>query len=289
MAYTSATVARVVGASRIVRGSMPLGQYCLAETRERYAMSARVIVAAIALVATGTGAGVAKPPQIDLELPCSAPVHEEVPERVSAQHALADGPIPFDVSVLLDRVSKGRGDAVFAKVQEIYAQIDVDVRYTLEKVRLAAREQPWPHELINLARRHFGGERPTGVDAVYVLSGRDFADAAVGQASCVGGIKYPDQAFAAGRDYGDGEAQDGEIAGGVSTLKDASARVAAHELGHLLGAHHHYSTCGEAQALSEGYSSPCSLMTAHLRLATIYFGPLEAAVARGYAEEYVAD
>jgi hypothetical protein len=252
-------------------------------------MLVRVLVAAVALAATATGAGAARPAPADLETSCDEAVPEKVPEQVSAQHALADEPIAFDVSVLLDRVSRRRGDAVFAKVREIYAQIDVDVRYTLERVRLAASEQPRPDDLIGLARRHFGGGRPAGVDAVYVLSGRDFADAAVGQASCVGGIKYPEEAFAAGRDYGDGETQDGGIAGGVSTLKDASARVAAHELGHLLGAHHHYATCTEAQAPAEGYSSPCSLMTAHLRLATTYFGPLEAAVARGYAEEYVAD
>jgi hypothetical protein len=31
------------------------------------------------------------------------------------------------------------------------------------------------------------------------------------------------------------------------------------------------------------------LMTAHLRLSTTYFGPLDGAVARGYAEKYTSD
>jgi hypothetical protein len=261
----------------------------LTREKESWAMLARVALVAAALVTAAAGAGAAGPAPIDLEVACDPNVPEAVPEQVSAQHVLADEPVAFDVSVLLDRVAKGRGDAVFAQVKEIYARIDVDLRYTLKKVRLAAPEQPLPEDLIDLARRHFGGERPTGVDAVYVLSGRDFADAAVGQASCVGGIKYPDEAFAAGRDYGENETEDGQIAAGVSTLKDASARVAAHELGHLLGAHHHYATCGEARAATEGFSSPCSLMTAHLRLSTTYFGPLDGAVARGYAEKYTSD
>ena len=212
------------------------------------------------------------------------------PQKVSAGHVIGDDIIQFDVYVLLDRVPKARGEAVFETVRDIYSEIDIDLRYVFERVDLDAGEEPGTQHLINLSRQYLGGVVPEGADAVYTLTAREFVGAGVGQASCVGGIEFPDEAFAVGRDYGLNESDEGELASsGLSTLRNGSARVAAHEIGHLLGAHHHYATCTEPEGLIEGHSSPCSLMTPHLRLTTPHFGPFEGAVARGYAEEYLAD
>lgn len=212
------------------------------------------------------------------------------PQTVSAAHVTEDDIIDFTVYVLLDRVTKARGKVVFETVRDIYLQIDIDLRYIFERVDLDADEEPAPQELMNLSRAYLGGAVPTGADAVYTLTARDFVGGGVGQASCVGGIEFPDEAFAVGRDYGPNETKNGELGpSGLSTLRDGSARVAAHEIGHLLGAHHHYATCTEPDAVIEGHVSPCSLMAPHLRLGSTRFGPLEGAVARGYAEEYLGD
>ena len=57
----------------------------------------------------------------------------------------------------------------------------------------------------------------------------------------------------------------------------------AHEIGHLLGAHHHYSS-------PEGLLAPSpnvlSLMSPDTTLASLRFSTLEAAVVGGYAARY---
>ena len=211
------------------------------------------------------------------------------PQKVSAAHVTEDNIIEFDVHVLLDRVTIARGKVVFETVRDIYSEIDVDLRYSLRRVDLVVDEEPHTYQMINSSRAYLGGAVPERAEAVYTLSGRDFAGAEVGQASCVGGIEFPDEAFAVGRDYGPNETDENELVAGLSTLRDGSARVAAHEIGHLLGAHHHYASCTEPEGMVEGHASPCSLMGPHLRLQNTHFGPFDGAVARGYAELFLAD
>ncbi|MDQ4125766.1 MAG: hypothetical protein M3134_09230, partial [Actinomycetota bacterium] len=65
----------------------------------------------------------------------------------------------------------------------------------------------------------------------------------------------------------------------------------AHELGHLLGAHHHYGNCVEGGRSTEGGGEPslCTLMwTVNVAYVGLEFGSLETAVIRGHAVDYAS-
>lgn len=77
-------------------------------------------------------------------------------------------------------------------------------------------------------------------DAVYLFSGGDFSNAA-GQAACIGGAGYIDDAYAVG------EAIHASSELGPFTLAaDRAVKIATHEVGHLLAAHHHQANCSES-------------------------------------------
>jgi len=57
-----------------------------------------------------------------------------------------------------------------------------------------------------------------------------------------------------------------------------------HEIGHLLGAQHHYGNCTEGRTPVPG-SGWCTVMFPSVLNANV-FGTLEAAVVRGYAVSY---
>jgi len=68
------------------------------------------------------------------------------------------------------------------------------------------------------------------------------------------------------------------------------AGYAAHEIGHLLGAHHHYGNCveGNLSSASDDDISPCTLMFPAVNGASMNFGTLEGLVVRGHAVDYAA-
>ncbi len=68
-----------------------------------------------------------------------------------------------------------------------------------------------------------------------------------GVAYCIGGVRYADTAFAIGEGSSPWE----------TTLDDKtfSAKIAAHEIGHVMGAHHHYGNCVEGDRSTEGVES----------------------------------
>ncbi len=66
--------------------------------------------------------------------------------------------------------------------------------------------------------------------------------------------------------------------------------IAAHELGHLMGAHHHYGNCGEgAPSVQGGGPTPCTVMfPAMIRMNAGNFGTFEGAVVRGHAVDFAS-
>ena len=77
---------------------------------------------------------------------------------------------------------------------------------------------------------------------------------------------------------------------GLNPNVDATAEVMAHEMGHLMGAHHHYSNCVEGNLTSAGPSdvSPCTLMFPAVNFASLNFAALEGSTVRGHAVQHAS-
>lgn len=201
-----------------------------------------------------------------------------------------DDEIFIDVFLLADRnITETRAAAILAGAQESYDPLGLTLRVSgIKKVEF---EGTGAFDLIDQARGLFpDGERPAGTDAVLLLTSADIEEAPAGSAvaglaACVGGIGSPSRAFLVAEDPGDNTAFG---IGPLKTYDNIPAKILSHELGHLLGAHHHYANCveGVPSEADEGEISACTLMTNFADVISINFGSLEAAVVRGYAEEY---
>jgi Metallo-peptidase family M12B Reprolysin-like len=128
-------------------------------------------------------------------------------------------------------------------------------------------------ELIEQAKALFGGARPAGTDVVYVLTNKDIvaigSDAVAGLADCIGGVAFPANAFAVGENFTPDE---GALLGLPSLVnRNLTGKVASHEIGHLMGGHHHYANCIQGLLSDPDEFSPCTLMFNDVGLAGLDF------------------
>ena len=155
-------------------------------------------------------------------------------------------PVNLDVRVLTDGVSAGRAGAVMQTAAQPYAPLNIDLVPSFEAVSFSGTDA---QGLIDQAKARFGGAVPAGIDLVYVLTDKDIeADgqtAVAGLADCIGGVAFDDSAFAVGEDF---SPEDASAIGPATLAGNLTAKVAAHELGHLMGGHHHYANCAEGLA-----------------------------------------
>ncbi|HEX6899796.1 MAG TPA: zinc-dependent metalloprotease family protein [Thermoanaerobaculia bacterium] len=212
---------------------------------------------------------------------------EPIPVSLGIPVADLGQTVSLDVAVLLDGVSVAEADTIMDRAALSYAPIGVDlnvVSYT--PVVFSGTEGD---ALIQQAKSHFGGRRPTGADLVYVLSSKDLTTdgdtSLAGLADCIGGVRFPNRAFAVGEAVGIEEA----VLGPFRLNVDAHPEVAAHELGHLMGVHHHYANCVEGNLQGDlDDLSPCTLMFNFVDFQSLNFSLLEGAVARGHAVQHAS-
>lgn len=153
-------------------------------------------------------------------------------------------------------------------------------------------------EAMAAAKRHVGGRRPAGFDLVYLATSKDLTGpsypglsehAVAGVADCIGGIRSAQHAFAIGEVHV--SPWRGTLSPAVRVY-DGSASVMAHELGHLLGAHHHLANCAEGVADPGAEQSrqpePCTLMFNVAGPSTFRFSSLNGAIVRGHALRYAS-
>ena len=229
-----------------------------------------------------------------LALGASAPAHAapieighipECTELVPAAVSIDSTPVQLDVRILLDGVSQARGSEVAQTMRGSYAPLGINLAPSFEAVAFGGTEA---QGLIDQAKARFGGQRPLGTDLVYVLTSKNIqveglGDAVAGLADCIGGVAFPDRAFAVGENFAD----DG-IDLGVAVNGNLSAKVGAHELGHLMGGHHHYANCAEGILSEPSELSPCSLMFNDVGLASLNFGTANGLVVKGHGQAYAA-
>ncbi len=221
---------------------------------------------------------------------------EDCQEWVPEQHSTpvdAVSPVTLRVMVLLDGI-----DAQSAReVARIAATAYEPLQISLQAVRLKKMHFPPSgvdangnpeidgYQYMEAIKAAMGGTVPKGADAVYSITNKTMFFMENGQkvyglaglADCIGGIRYANRSFSLG-------------AGPKETWTPEDAGLTmAHELGHLLGAHHHYANCVEGPA-----PELCTVMfnanLSFLRVAdfnSLKFGTLEASVITGHAQAYL--
>lgn len=205
---------------------------------------------------------------------------EAVPLK-AAESALADDgrEIRLDVLVLLDGMKLRVAERVFEKVGQAYSPLGIDLVATFQEVSFTGQDLS---ALLEESRQITRGERPRGVDVVHTLTAKDVGG---GLVLCVGGIRYDGMAYSASQ----GNFRESVDLGPFKTYVDAPAVIAAHEIGHLLGANHYYGNCFEGldpQGAQRSEMTPCSVMNDTVIFNSLKFDAVSAAVVRGYALKF---
>lgn len=221
---------------------------------------------------------------------------ELVPENTSVDLGQE---VELSVMLLLD----GTDPAVAAQVMERAAAsyLPLNIKLALKKTKAVSYTSTLSEELIEAAKQTMGGTTPRGIDLVGVFTNKTMQSATggagtvVGQADCIGGVRWNDTSFFVVSDIRHIENPSTGTTGtlnsmGLNPNVDATAEVFAHEIGHLMGAHHHYSNCVEGNLTSAGQSdlSPCTLMHPMVNFASLNFSALSGAVTRGHAVNHAA-
>jgi hypothetical protein len=205
------------------------------------------------------------------------------PEKTPPPAVSVDEVLPVEVRVLAEATDLSTVKGYMQITKDAYNEIGVRPRVRYKTVvppsdwSVGFGEGPSQAQIMEFVKGVFGGRRPAGVDVVYFMT-RYWAG---GFADCIGGVRFPERAFAFGSiDYSTEDL--------VPSPTVNEGVIAAHEIGHLLGAHHHYSNCVEAQPSGalRGDTNPCTTMWPAAANASSTFGLLERSFIRSYAAEY---
>ena len=224
---------------------------------------------------------------------------ELIPENVALPVLDSGQRIELSVYLLLDGTSATVAQQVMSRAAESYRPLNVDL--VLKGTKDVTYDTTVSDQLISAAKTTMGGKPPKGIDLVGVFTTKDMqaatggAGTVVGQADCIGGIRWDDTSFFVVSDIRDIENPSTGTTGtlnsmGLNPNVDATAEVMAHEIGHLMGAHHHYSNCVEGNLTSAGPSdvSPCTLMFPAVNFASLNFAALEGSTVRGHAVNHAS-
>lgn len=234
-----------------------------------------------AVVATGllgAGAGAeARPRPAPIDFPDTDALLGGCLQLLPHTVAVTDEPVRLDVRVVLDGATRTEGQTAVTAMRRAYGRLGITVAATYDPMALVGRDAD---SLLAQAKAAYGGRRPADADVVYVLTDADIVTGAAtggqlaGLADCIGGIRHPQRAFAVGEL---GSVSAPGVAGG-------SGKTMAHEIGHLLGAHHHHTS--PEGVLDGDVRAPLSLMGPAIELIALRFSSLEALVVRGHAQRY---
>ncbi|HEX8152001.1 MAG TPA: zinc-dependent metalloprotease family protein, partial [Thermoanaerobaculia bacterium] len=219
---------------------------------------------------------------------------EAVPQNFQLPVIDSGQKVDLSVFLLLDGTDANVAAATIQRAAESYRPLNITLR--LVGTRAVTFTSPISEELIANAKAVMGGTPPKGVDLVGVFTTKEMqaatggAGTVVGQADCIGGIRWDDTSFFVVSDIRNIENPSSGQTGTLNSLGlnpnvDATAEVMAHEIGHLMGAHHHYFNCVEGNLTSAGPTdlSPCTLMFPAVNFASLNFSTVEGGTVRGHA------
>ena len=238
-------------------------------------------IAALALTLCLGAAPASAAPVIDTDAEeCTSSLTPEVVPPLAVE---TDPVLPLEVRVMVESADLAEAKKHLAVTRTAFGEIGIKLKVRYDAVVPPAEwtagmlREPSGDEIFEFMKGHYGGVRPAGVDAVYFIT-RYWSG---GLANCVGGVRRADSAFAFGSlNY--------KWEGTVDIPTANEGVIAAHELGHLLGAHHHYSNCTEAlpSGALRGDFNPCTTMSPFATTASSTFGLLERSFVRHYTEQY---
>ncbi len=211
---------------------------------------------------------------------CGSPVPAAVSTRFTSS-------VSLDVTVLVDGSTPIDPQRVMSLVAQSYGPLGITVAPSYRRVAFRGTSA---EGLIDQARSLFGGRRPAGSDVVLVLTTKDIEQdgdrSVAGLADCIGGVAFADRAFAVSQVFASDTERFG--VGPLTLFANLSAKVPAHEIGHLLGAQHHFANCVEGirSLLNQLEVSPCTLMFNSVDVSSLNFSTLNGQVVRGHAEAY---
>jgi len=195
--------------------------------------------------------------------------------------------VSLDVAVLLDGVAQSAAQQILTKAAESYAPLRINLHVvSYHAVSFVGTEGS---DMIQQAKDFFGGERPSGSDVVFVLTNKDLTsdgdNGLVGLADCIGGVRFATRAFAVAEASGIDPVNVGPFVLEV----DAHPEAAAHEIGHLMGAHHHYANCVEGNLTGAANDvSPCTLMFNFVDFLSLNFSQVNGPIVRGHAVQFAS-
>lgn len=214
-----------------------------------------------------------------------------VPATQTANPALVTRTSPriaLDVLVLLEPRHLDKVKADLAVASRAYAPWGIDLRPRWRSIgRVPDLDGDAVAYLSWLKKQVPGGVRPRGVDVVYLATDRVIHSA--GRADCIGGVAYPEHAFAVGQLTFNGLIGVNVVGSPVPVpsppVTDSGAKLIAHEIGHLMGAHHHYGNCAGLTTTDPAH--PCDVMLSLAKQQIgLHFGALNGAVVRDHGERF---
>lgn len=254
------------------------------------------VVAALLLITTPVGARANNEPQDPLalgQLDTIRTCHHGVAVAPGATVATAldfNQKVRLRTLVLVDRAEPSIAPAIMRRVIEEYGRIGIVLDVTYQPITLSGTDA---EQLMKETRAQLAKARVAGFELVHVFTGARLTldgDPVAGEAYCIGGIReakyYGAMSISVTTYYESKRAYPGSV--NKTYFKGGPAIVAAHEIGHVLGALHQHGNCAEnaQSALADGEATICTVMDATLVFAKLRFGRVERAVMRGFAIRY---
>jgi hypothetical protein len=182
-------------------------------------------------------------------------------------------PVRLDLRILLDGVKRADAKKAVGSMRKAYSSLRISVAPTYQKVRFTGTDADG---LTQQAKRLYDGKRPRGTDIVYTMTSKNITsggnDGVAGLADCIGGVRFPGRAFAVGETFGPD-----------SGLSEGTGKTLAHEIGHVLGAHHHYTS---PEGLLASDPNVLDLMAPFLDLCSLRFSTVNSLMVKGHAQRY---